>query len=417
MDINNNSNCWTPAMRNGFIETAINGDAERGNKGPYWFNVLPKNNKPDEARVKKELVTRALMNTIFENPQYRIIALKIYDILINKITSNPFTRAHYHRNIVVQLKGGVSYTYLMGGSSDMFPYSDVDIVVLINPNLPKHLFDAIKDTLNTLVLQTISQYKRIIDFMFFSNREMMSPDQIAKQSAEQFMSDELIAQFRSDYNEALARLTVEEMGAEGMFVSPLDNKEFRNAASRHSYILANSNVKEDSVVRVDVPHFEMCERIPLKKTPIFCSHNRTIRFNRTGDSDNEMRGSFDLYRIRFNNLFIPSSPSASSDEDCDDDSASRNGRLQRENVIADFVDISISSQDDVELAQFWQSGRSMLVNDIASSMWIVIPDLVSMMNDLYKMLHVYECPESKRAKRQMRYDTLKAVYDKTCYEN
>jgi hypothetical protein len=40
-----------------------------------------------------------------------------------------------------------------------------------------------------------------------------------------------------------------------------------------------------------------------------------------------------------------------------------------------------------------------------------------MMNDLYKMLHVYECPESKRAKRQMRYDTLKAVYDKTCYEN
>jgi hypothetical protein len=388
MDANNNM-CWTPSMRDSFINGAINSMDERGKEGQYWFNVLPKNNKPDEENVKKANITSALMNTIFENPKYRIFALKIYDILVNKITSNQFTRYHYHKNIVVLLKGGTAYTYLLNTVNETFPYSDLDIVIYINPNLSETMFNTLKDTLNTIVLQTISQYKRAIDFMFFSNKERMTEEQVRRQAAEQFIPDDVISQFMDDYNDALASISTDE----GTYVSPFEGNEIRNAASKHSCILANSVAHDNSIVRVEVPHFEQCERIPLKKTPMFCSHNRTIEFNRVDGNDN-MKGSFDLYRIRFNNLYIYQDPEDSS-------------KTYRENVTADFIDISIANQSDIELQDFWSHGRTLFVNDAASNIWLVIPDAVSSLMDLEKMLTVYECPESKKQKRQRRYDLIK----------
>lgn len=384
---------WTPAVRNNFITSAINSTDERGHQGQYWFNVLPKNNKPDEENPKKAAVTHALMNTIFINPQYRIFALKIYDILINKITSNQFTRQHFNKNIVVMLKGGCSYSYLLGSATETFPYSDIDLVIYINPNLPTSVFDNLKETLNAIVLQTISQYKRAIDFMFFSNKERMTEEQIRRQAAEQFIPDELIEQLKEDFIKALHDISTED----GTFVSPFEGNEIRNTASKYSFIIEKSIANEDAVVRVEVPHFEQCERIPLRKSPMFCTHNRTITFNRV-NGDKEVKGNFDLYRIRFNNLYMYKDNESEDPE-----------KLYRENVTADFIDISIASQDDAELQDFWQHGRSVFVHDIHSNIWMVIPDAVTMLNDLYKMLTVYECPEAKRDKRQRRYDALSAI--------
>ena len=390
------NNVWTPMMREGFVNRAKTSSEERGNQGYYWFNVMPKITKPDEESPKKALVTNALMNTVFENPEYRIFALKIYDILINKLTNNPFTRQHFQKNIVVQLKGGTSYTYLLGGANTSFPFSDLDIVIFINPFLPKDLFDTLKATVSTTVLQTISQYKRAIDMMFFSNKDRLTPEQAARQSAEQFLSDEFIASFKEDYNQALAEISDDE----GMYVSPFENTEFRNMASKHSFIITESTAQEESIVRVEVPHFDGCERIPLRKTPMFCSYNETIRFNRASDSEfGFIAGSFDLYRIRFNNLYVGKESNA-------------DGKFPRENVTADFIDISIANQDDAELYEFWTHGQTGMIKDDATNIWIVIPDLQTMLNDLHKMLYRYECPESKREKRQQRYDILKELYNK-----
>lgn len=382
-------NIWTPNMRNGFIANAMNSNDERGHEGSYWFNVMPKLESPLEEDPKKAAATNALMTTIFSNPQYRLFALKMYEILINKITTNPFTRQHFMRNIIVLLKGGTSYTYLLGRADELFPYSDLDVMIYINPHLDTATFQAIKDCLNTIVLQTISQYKRSIDMMFFSNRDRLSPEQIARQQGDQFFPDELIEQFKADYNAALADMSDED----GTFLSPFENNEFRNASSKHSFVLANSNAQEGKVVRVDIPHFEMCERIPLRKTPMFCSHNRSIRFNRMSDPNAEARiGAFDLYRIRFNNLYVPK-------EQTDE-------KLKRHNVVADFIDISISDQDDAELNDFWSYGRYMMVNDFYANIYMAIPDAQTMLMDLDKMIHIYECPENKREKRQARRDVL-----------
>ena len=380
---------WTPEMRDTFVSRAVNSEEERGNQNGYWYNVMPKNQVPDEENPKKAAVTKALMNTILENPEYRIFALKIYDILMKKVMSNPFTRFHYNTNFVVQLKGGSSYMYLIGKADETFPYSDMDIVIYINPHLQSDVFNAIKDTLGTVVQQTISQYKRSIDFMFFSNREKMSQDKIDKQSNEQFVSDELIASFKEDYNEALSKISTDD----GTFVSPFERNEFRNASSKQSFVIENSIAKKDSVVRIELPHFEMCERIPMRKTPLFCSVNRSIRFNRLADpGKGKLVGAFDLFRIRFNNLYI-----FKNEED---------GKTYRESATADFIDISIAHQDDAELYDFWENGRMVLINDAVSNIWIVIPDIQTMLRDLYKMIHVYDCPEAKKDKRVKRYEAL-----------
>lgn len=379
-------------MRDAFIQKAISTSDERGNQGPYWFNVMPKNNKPDEENPRKAAVTKALMHTIFANPEYRIFALKIYDILITKLTQNPFTRAHFHKNLVVLLKGGTAYTYVVKEDST-FPYSDLDIVININPFLPKDLFDTLKETVNTIVLQTISQYKRAMDFMFFSNKERMSPEQISKQSQEQFLADDVIEAFKRDFNRSLEDIADDE----GSYISPFENNDFRNIVSRCSSIITDSVQQENSIVRVEVPHYRSCERIPLRKTPLFCSHNSTIRFNRLNDPKaGTLLGSFELYRLRFNSLFVFS--------DANDE-----GKFPRETVTADFVDISVANQDDAELREFWMHGRTGMVKDDITNIWIVIPDVSMMVNELYKMLHIYECPESKREKRQQRYDILSKI--------
>lgn len=377
---------WTQHRRNAFIDFALKSVEEKGMDGRYGFNVLPKVNNPVEIEdERRNKVTSAFMNTIFSNPEYRIIALKLYEILIDKIRNNPNTAMHYNKNIMVVMKGSTAYTYLVKRVDDVFNYSDLDIVIYINPNLTKLVFDSLKYALNTIVLQTISQYKRTIDLMFF----------LDDYNNETFLPPHIIRKFKQDYQNALSALDNET----GRFVSPfpMDGKcEYRNLASKNSFIIANSKVKDDTVVRVEVPHFEWCECIPLRRTPMFCSHNRTLDFNRVqGKEDGTvMKGQFDLYRIRLNTLYVPREQS-------------RENFIQKENIVADFIDISIAAREDCELAEFWEHGQCMLVRDDATNIWISIPDGWTCMADLHKMLNVYECTEAKREKRQRRYCALK----------
>jgi hypothetical protein len=382
-------------MRNNFIEEARTGDNDKGNKGYYWFNVMPKINKPDEENPKRTEATRALMNTIFQNPKYRVIALRIYEILVHRMLANPFIRLHYQTNLVVMLKGGTAYTYMVGYSDETFPYSDLDLVICINPFLEEALFKQIKDSVNIIVLQTISQYKRSIDYMFFSGaRDHMTPEQHQRHSNDMMLPPHLLEEFKEDYIRALSAIKID--GVEGSFYAPFESTEIRNAASKHSFIITPSVAQTDAVVRVEVPHYEMCERIPLRRTPMVTSHNRTIDFNRSSKDGEMLKGCFDLYRLRLNNLFVP-------DEQKDEN------RVHRESVMADFIDISIPSQNDIELIEFWQKGRTVMVKDICMDLWIVIPHIHVMVDELYKMMSVYECPEAKREKRQKRYEALKSL--------
>ena len=404
---------WSSSERDVFIAKAVNSTTRKGYDGSYEYTVLPKimvhTENEDDRRSK---VTKALMHTIFSKPQYRIIAMKVYEMMWAKIFANPFTRPHANKNILVVLKGGTSYTFVVSSEdADVFPFSDLDIVVTINPHLPKPLFDNLKAAMNTVVLQTISQYKRLLDHMFFLKKDIENP----------ILGHKNIEEFMTDFSAALTRLDDEN----GMYISSCDNMHARNRVSKNSFILADNKAQPDTVVKVEVPHFEGCDRIPLRKTPLFCSHNRSISFDRTPSADTSSVGCFDLYRMRWNVMYrrIDAGDNAGSDagDNAGSDASSSSGgssssgnndhNMRRskpyEYITADFADISILAQDDVELKDFWDHGQVMNVMDHALGSWVMIPDIVSMLRDLHKMLHVYECNESKRSRRQEKYDRLK----------
>jgi len=382
---------WTHEDRTSFIKRAMEEKAElRGSKGNYWFNVMPKNTGCVEIEdVKKSKVAEILAKTIFEDGEgrFRKISLKIYDILQQKIAGHPNLMPRDLANIAVVIKGSNAYKMLLSlymhipEIRDAFSFSDLDIVILINPSLPEHDFDRIKAVLHTIVVQTLSQYKRTLDHMLFLNKPF--PDV--------FMSLEDIDEFKAVFTKNLTE-------ADPNFLSPFTSDVVRNACSRNSFIIAESIGHADSVVRVEVPHFERCECIPLRKTPLFCSYNETLEFNRAVQKDIvALKAKFNLYRMKMNVL------SVSEDKDT--------GKLREEKVTADFIDISIASRNDSELVDFWANGRCVTVFDTAINNWIWVPNIHTCIADLFKMLYVYECPEYKKEKRERKLDIMKKIVD------
>jgi hypothetical protein len=372
---------WTPADRNAFIDYAVNSKDNKGQRGPYQFATYPKLNGVEQEDPKRALVTEALAKAIYQsNPAFRAISVAFFHTLMQKLSMNQFTGPAIGRDVVVSLKGGNAYAYVTNESfPEDFPFSDLDIVVYINPYLPADHFDHLAHAVKITVLQTISQYKRTLDHMFFVNKPI----------EDQILDAETIQAFKEAHKKILSEIDLPD-GAE--FVSPFASDEVRNYCSRHSFLLTNSLAKENSVKKVEVPHFERCERIPLRRTPFFSSYNDTIDFQR----DNaDLKGRFDLYRIRFNNMYIE------KDEE--------GGVIHEERVTADFIDVSIAAKDDAELLDFWNKGRCMYVLDRPSNVWVMVPDIMSCIEDLRKMLFVYDCPEAKKAKRLVKYEKLQQL--------
>jgi len=375
---------WTPEDRVAFVQNAVNSTDTRGYKGPYHFNTFPKVSGNENEDYRRTLLTETIAKTIYEkNPVYRKISLGFYDTLIHKLSMNSYTGPHLGNNIMVLMKGSNAYAYVTAEQfKDDFQFSDMDIVVYINPYLPNEFFAELEKVVKITVLQTLSQYKRTLDHMFFVGK--------GNKQVDTMLDEETIVSFKEDYAKALKEIILPDNCE---FVSPFDSDEVRNNCSRNSCILTHSKVNEDMIVRVEVPHYDRCERIPLRKTPFFCSYNETIDFSRTSQTeDATLHGHFDLYRIRFNNLYVEKN---------------ENGDIiNQDRVTADFIDVSIARKNDAELIDFWNKGRCMSVYDRFANVWLMVPDIIACIDDLYKMLNVYECPDGKKAKRQQKYNRL-----------
>ena len=372
MAINCDARVWNHDDRNDFIRRAVNSDQVHGHDGPYHFNTYPKSNGLEKEDPRRALATHVLAKTIYEtNPMFRKIPLAFYNTLCQKIGQHPILGYHLGKDVVVVMKGGNAYAYATREEfPEDFSFSDLDIVIYINPYMDPEFFKHLEKNTRIVVLQTISQYKRMLDNVLFLNRA----------AGDDFFLDETVL---VEFKETMER-NCEEAG----FISPFSSTEVRNKCSRHSFIITNSVADKSRVVMVELPHFDRCERIPLRKTPLFCSFNQTINFDRT----EECRGEFDLYRIRMNIL---------SQEKDDDGNV-----VKEEKVPCDMIDVTIAAQTDAELIDFWKHGRCLYVYEKHANIWINVPDIQTCIGDLYKMLHVYECPESKREKREKKYKKM-----------
>ena len=359
-----------------------------------WM-VLPRRidaHNDNEEDPRKAMITKALANTIFtKNPKYTMFSLKFYKILMDKFRSS--ARLHpYADQYVVLIKGSNGYKYIIEDQyHEEFSWSDTDIVIYINPSMPQMIFEEIQSYLHINTVIAISEFKRGYDQMFFLKDA--KPDY-------RFDKQELAEEFKLDFQKELDSL----IDPSGRFVFPcrLDgglcteaqkaaSEVYRNNCSRNSFVLVSSqnDRHQDKVVLVEVPHYPESDKskfglIPLQKTPLYTSYNKTIKFDR---DDEGTIAEFSLYRIRLNIEF-----------EMED---------KYEKIPADLIDLCMPAQSDSELQDFWKHGRWTMVKEKISGYQIAIPNIDTCIRDLDKMLHKYDSPDSKKEKRARQLQILK----------
>jgi len=375
---NRNMQFYTSEQRDEFIESATNSKDMRGDMGVYNFRVIPivKGQTTTEEDPLKNNATIALASLTL-NPKFRKLTLSFVTVLEHFIGNDLYLKNHLN-DIKLILKGGTAYALAIEPNSHPdLPFSDLDIAVNINPNLPKDVFTNIYTEVRRVIFRALSHHKKLID------TGIALPPAVWE-----------------EYKEA----HVEKMKESG-FISPFLSTRVRNDCSRHSFILVKSREHDEKIVNIEVPHFKYCHTIPLRKSPIFCSHNNTINFGGR---------SFELFRMR--QVVMREEMRADGGikmklvvED-DDVKVQLYPRMRRNmfRVTLDFIDVTVPNQHDPELRDFWERGHVVERKlDAPTGLTIPLPPITSCMHDLEMMLNVYECPKGKRGKREKKLEALK----------
>jgi hypothetical protein len=363
---------WDSKATRDFIEHAKNSDSKSGKRDAYSFNKMPKIECVNNLNAKKSMMTDALGSVIYN--KYKTLPFHCYTKLCQRLASDRNTIEHYNKNIIPMVKGNTGYNIITENKyNDVFTNSDLDIVIYINPNLPSTDFNFLQHSVHIIVSQVISQYKRCIDHMFFDKR--MEHDI-------SIFTDEEIQSFKDEFEAKLEELNASD-SINGKFMSPFSSDyEARNFSSKFSFIVTKTK-NDDEVVNVEVPHLYQCDRIPLKKTPLYVSYNDTISFNRSKDTSTVIKGEFDLFRVKLNSLFL---------------SFDKNDSGMKK-VSADLVDICIPKKEDAELINFWNNNRCVVMYDNDANSWVYVPDIMFSIKEIGRMIDLYNSPDEKKNKR------------------
>lgn len=370
---------WTPQERNEWVQYAKTTELQKDNRRGYTFYKMKKNiNASDNEDIKRTFVTSCLSKAIYNstNPYTKRLAYCFYKLLMQKVCNNSFLYSMYKKNLfIIIVKGSNAYKLLLKNLATDIEYSDLDIVVFINPNIEDTLYSSIHSSLIILISQALSKYKKDLDALLFNN--------VSNVDAITILNKDTIEQFKTDYKALLSEYNLDN----GIFISPFENEQLRNECSRRSFIIEETDADE-TVVKIEIPHMNMCECIPLKKSPLVLSYNNTISFNR--DLDGLHKGSFELLRLRLNNLYCT------------------NGVTSDFKVVpSDFIDVSIPAKDDAVSIDFWNTNafrRCYEVYDKFVDTYIMIPNLNQCIQDLSNILYVYNNGQVKIEKRQKRLE-------------
>lgn len=407
---------WTPLEREDWITECMNTNEERIARDGYIGNLMLKQseNANDNEDPRRNLVTSCLARTLYGNhPLIKRLSLCFYKSLMLKMEQNSFLTLMYRRkNFVVMIKGSNAYKILLRHVPHDIEYSDLDIIMFINPHLEDELFEQIRSSLVILVSQVMSRYKKDLDATLFTSEDLMQENILKKN-------------FVNDFKEHYKKLIQEYANTDYKILTPFESKKVRNFCSKRSFIITNSTSQDNHVVRVEIPHMNKCEFIPLKKTPLVFSYNNTIEFKR--DIEGKYIARFDLLRLRLNNMLVPNDKDSTSEDvlehgDIDTVSIDEGQYEDVEDIYydfkkcrvvpADFIDVSIPYKIDAELQDFWNSGgykRCYEIYDRFIGTNIMIPNVNECIRDLSNILHLYTNSHMKMEKRQKRLDMFKQL--------
>jgi len=420
---------WSSNDREEWIANAIQSSDERDIKDGYSYTKMLRNVESLTEHIedgKRGFVTACLAHAIYDNDvkKLRRLSLCFYSALMNKMFNNSYLHLMYRRNnFIILMKGSNAYKLLLRHLPEQkdIEYSDLDIVMYINPNLDDDNFEQLQSSLIIMVSQVMSRYKRDLDAVLFPAHTRTHTH------IHDIVSPEHIEEFKASFEKLLGTFIPGAANAEpGVFHSPFDqDTQTRFRCSKRSFIIANSSMDDNLVVRVEVPHLDKCDCIPLRKTPLVLSHNMAIRFPR--DIEGHYQADFHLLRLRLNTLYenteITSDTHTHTGSDmcvCDTDSHEGVGTQPQKPkksfkiVPTDFIDVSIPSKHDSELLHFWDSdgfNNCHEVYDETIEACITIPNVHECVRDLTNMLYIYTNNQNlvKYEKRLKRLELLKEL--------
>lgn len=396
------NNMWTPQERNEWIAYACSTDKERDVRRGHSFSIMKGNVTQEEPR--RSYATNCLAKAMHGyNPIMKRLALCFYKLLMSKVNNNSFLATMQRKRFfVIVVKGSNAYKLLLRSLAHDIEHSDLDITVFINPSLDDELYTRIKTSLVIAITQAMSVYKRDLDATLFAGTE------------NNILRQDLCQAFKQAYMSLLKEYTGDSSvnGTEERLISPFEDNEARNICSKRSFMITNDEVC-DKVVRIEIPHFDMCEFIPLKKSPLVVSYNKTIAFDR--DIEGKYKGRFELIRMRLNNLCVVDAVEHSANEDDTSDIVSIASSFSKTFIVpADFIDVSIPLKGDAVLEDFWANGgfkRCYEVYDRFVGCNVMVPNLNQCIHDLSNMLNLYNNGQVKTEKRQQRLDLFQRLDD------
>ena len=346
--------------------------------------------------------------------------------------------------VLVRIKGGNAAAIQVGmaigperASAAGFNFSDLDIDVMINPLLPSAKFEEIKGIVHMVLRQALSTHKKHLDHSFsFRKRDGYTESF--------FRSDTTKEQFKQSLTSNIEKLEHAKCC--------MSDDATRNKSSNISYLITSSN--HDSVVeentkrrvKIEQPHLYKAQNIPLGFTPFYVSVNDTVR----GTRKNGDKVDFTLFRMKMSHIIdlqdqvkaqirvLPqasstcSSPRGTADEDLNsvfsDTETEKEKKVKLvtlkintepyDKVSADFIDVWVGNQNDHELNEFAKRGgfdgyctTTVYPSKETFGYCLILPTLHECQLDYYKLLYVFDCPESKREKRERKYAALCAIIE------
>lgn len=423
----------TPQERAALVKNAKDASASGVFLETKWWLFDDVEQKVKEVSMMRQHMSDTLGSIIYDvnKPEYATIGLDCYNEIWKKLS-------HFGpHKVVTRIKGGNAAALQMCRLKSAqeakalgFNFSDLDIDIMINPKLSEQEFDYIKGEVHKVLRQTLPTHKRRIDRAFFKPR------------TNDYENNWLIRdQNKSAFKTAVSEAVSSVSGAHSCFESVAS----RNRSSNISYLITPSNLDSEvdpskkRILKIEQPILENAEKIPLAYSPVYVTVNDTIKTKKDDGSVLD----FTLFRIKVGNHVMsddcdhvrvnlrvvesqsprycssPKSTLMSDDGSCSGSDTESLISLQihqpYDKVSADLIDVCVGNRDDSELNDFWKRGgfnglnfKGALTEQVTVfGNWTVwIPTLAECKNDYYKLLYVFDCPESKREKRERKYNAL-----------
>lgn len=227
--------------------------------------LLPRGQKSIEPSEKQKLATQIIGETIKrEMPE---LAYHVYLLLIHYMKNDSTIRQYFNTNdksspIKVVMNGGYAQM-LIFGEENLPAYGDMDISVLISPDLDIETGRMLREKMKSIIESVLALHKRAIDDIFFlkGNKLDNVPIKLA-------VTNEKRDAFIDRLSNKLA-----EVG----LIAPFDN--FKQAATTHSVFMRehkDPEIAKDYVVRIATSNVESLPTCPLNRTPCPMSSNDAI---------------------------------------------------------------------------------------------------------------------------------------------